>query len=283
MKTKFWGLFGISLLALASCGITPPEGYGEDFATPEFFLARLNPEKTRLSVSGEKYTVEDFNLEVRDAIFKDDDFEQISQFTPSTKTYFTYYTDLQVGTSSARYAEMYIYTDGKLRIDYKEAIYKKVSYYHSIEPSRAQSLYDMVKGKVEFAKDAENTAKEEAKAKGSIEEFIKMSKGLKIAKTELLIDEKWGSYYDKGEIVDSIANTNYKFVSNEECTSPKLKYNTTDPNWMYYLDSSKPRASIKYNYKDALDRKYTTWFTYSISKDAWNDIYNKAKAMISAK
>lgn len=285
MKTRFLNLVGLSLLALTSCGLTPPESYGEDFATPEFFLARLNPEKTRLSVSGESYTVEDYDLVVRDTIFKDDDFEQIDPFKPSTKTYFSYYTDLQIDNSSPRYAEMFIYTDGKLRIDYKEAIYKKVSFYHAIEPSRAQSLYDLVKGKVEYAKDAENKAKEQAKSEGSIEKFVEMSKNLKIAKTEVLIDGKWGTCYDKGEIANSIANTTHKFVSYDKCESPRLKYNyqSDTDGWAYYLDSSKPRASIRYHYKDELNRKYTMWFTYSIGKDDWNSIYNIGKSYIQAK
>lgn len=145
MKKIMICLLGASLMTLASCLKQPGPEYGMDFNTPEFFLARLNSEYTEVSVDCLKYTIDDKDLTIRDMIFKYDDFQEVEMSKPKSSHYLSYNTMLD----GPKYAELRIYTDGQIRINYQEPFYKKKTFYFMMDASRAEGLHDSVKSIIE--------------------------------------------------------------------------------------------------------------------------------------
>lgn len=153
MKSSLLIGLGISLLTLTSCEVESPDpSYGFDYNTPEFFLARLNPNSTKVSMYSIKKTIEDTDGSIRDAIFAHDSFSSKDECKPITKEYFCYSTIIEDSNSNMKFVDMYIYNDGNIRIDYKEIMYQKVSFYHEMDIDDAKELYNLVKTKIELSK-----------------------------------------------------------------------------------------------------------------------------------
>lgn len=151
MKKLFLLIMGIAPLVLCGCVEKPGPDYGEDYSTPEFFLARINPDSTFLSISSKKHTISDENLEVRDAIFKYEDYNSVEKRKPTINKYFTYSTTKEKSNQSGTiFVSMLIYVDGNIRIDYKESLKSKVSFYYEMDASGASNLYDLVERKVTY-------------------------------------------------------------------------------------------------------------------------------------
>lgn len=142
-------LIGAAMLTCTSCVAKEPDAnYGMDFNTPEFFLARLDLESSVVSINSSKKTISDKNGEIRDLIFRNDDFNYIDTFKPTTKNYFKYHSRVGQTTYGPKFAEMVVYTDGNLRINYKEPMYKQVSFYFTMEAEVVNDLYIFIKDKI---------------------------------------------------------------------------------------------------------------------------------------
>ena len=204
MKAKYFVLINFLILSLAGCSKTPPLDYGIDFNTPEFFLARLNSEFTRLTVSEIDYSIEDFGLDMRAGIFAYDNFETISEWNPTTDKHLSYYTLLEATKFGDRYAEMSIYVDGNIKIDYKEPSYKKISFYSSIEASAAERFYQEVKDKINDAIEIEKSSREKARSDGGINRFITKVSSLQLVKFNVRDGAKSTNHYDDGRILSKL-------------------------------------------------------------------------------
>lgn len=143
MKFKKILVIGGGLISLISCSSPYGPDYGTDFSTPEFFLARLNPNWTQISIDTHDFTIADSSLEIRDFIFKYDDFNAIEERKSSSDHYFTYSTVIEE-TSKMKSAKLSIYCDGLVVIDYKESFIDNREFYFELDLSKAIIIYDFV-------------------------------------------------------------------------------------------------------------------------------------------
>lgn len=271
-------------LVLSGCIFNLDDG-SKEYQTPELFMSHVVTHHgiTILSSEVEEDAL-DYELKVKDAILSAAPFESVTTFQPTTERHVSYKFLRSHSTAGPNYANMYIYSDGALRIDYKAALASEKSFYFTINPEKAANLNDFVGKRIVEIKETLKSAKQQAKESAGIASFVDAMKTLKDIPMIVRDPSTKNGYdcFDDGTVCDLIQATSHTPIEQAPQGDRALIFNYSSyvnsqySGWQYFISGDYKNAGITKTYKNPYGDEDDVALYYAISEADGRKIFERA-------
>ena len=274
-------LLSILPAALALTGCFSSDGWSE-YYTPELFLehARVHHYVTVASSSKES-SIMDYELKIKDAVLGAAPFTMTNKISPKSERYFTYHILRSPSTAGPNYAEMRVWGDGHVQVDYKAALGRLESFFYTFDADKAAALTDYVDTRIDEVVVALEEDAGKARKSASIENFLLEAEDATYCNVKLHHEKVLYEFDDDGRLLDLLEEMSFSPAGETADYYDILTYHLEPvpdvfAEWYLCLNQDFGRVSIVCSYENRFGEEDSIRFSYAIDKVAGQAFYEEA-------
>lgn len=267
--------------ALALTGCFSSDGWRK-YYTPELFLehARVHP-YVKVASSSKESSIMDYELKIKDVVLEAAPFTMTNKISPKSERYFTYRILISPSTAGPNYAEMRVWSDGHVQVDYKAALARLESFFYTFDADKAAAVTDYVDTRIDEVVLALEEDAGKARKSASIENFLLEAEDATYCNVKLRHEKVLYEFDDDGRLLDLLGQMNFTPLGEAADYYDILTYHLEPlpdafAEWYLCLNQDFGRVSIVCSYENRFGEEDSIRFSYAIDKVAGQAFYEEA-------